>query len=78
MPGLPKSARIRVMYRIHNAELKLQRGRLDKMQSGLDSFGISTYRGVKKSINSHQIGAHVGQLTSLTLIEGYDGYNAAA
>lgn len=58
--------------------MKLQRGRLDKMQSAQDAFGIGTYRGVKKSINSHQIGVHIGQLTSLTLIEGYDGYYAAA
>ncbi len=63
---------------MHKIELKTQRGKLDKIQASLNAFGIATYRGVKKSINSHQIGAHIGELTALTLIEGYDGYFAAS
>lgn len=51
---------------------------LNKTQPHLDVFGVATYRGLKKSINSHQISVHVGQPTALTLIEGYDGIFAAS
>ena len=48
------------MYTYDNIELKTQHGNLLKSQSALSSFAINTYRGVKKSINSHQIAAHIG------------------
>jgi hypothetical protein len=51
-----------------SVELKTQKGRFDRQQTCLDSFGVATYRGTKKSINSHHLGAHIGELTSLTLI----------
>jgi len=44
----------------------------------LSAFGISTYKGTNKSINAHQISVHVGDLTAITLIEGYDGLFAAS
>lgn len=59
-------------------ELKTQKGRLDRVQVNLHSFGIATYRGTKKAINSHQLGAHIGNLTAFTLIEAYDGLFAAS
>jgi hypothetical protein len=56
------------MYISNDVELKTQHGRLDVIQSPLSAFGISTYKGTGKSINTHQISVHVGELTALTLI----------
>lgn len=39
---------------------------------------MATYRGLNKTINSHQIAVQIGQLTALTLVEGYDGTLAAS
>ena len=48
------------MYIPIYAELKTQHGKLDTVQSPLTTFGISTYKGTGKSINTHQIAVHIG------------------
>lgn len=42
------------------------------------AYGIATYRGVNKNVNSHQVGVHLGELTAFSLFEGYDGLIAAS
>ena len=56
----------------------MQNGKLDKVQKSLSSFAITTFKGTRTSINSHQIGAHIGELTAFTLVEGFDGLFAAS
>ena len=66
------------MQSLDNSELKTQKGKIDRVYPELKVFGITTFRGLRNSINSHQISAHIGEPTSFTLIEGFDGHYAAS
>jgi hypothetical protein len=39
----------------------------------MQAYAVATFKGVNTHTNTHQISAHFGKLTALTIFEGYDG-----
>jgi len=39
----------------------------------MKAYAVATFKGVNNSVNTHQISAHLGDITAFTIFEGYDG-----
>jgi hypothetical protein len=60
-----------------DADIQAQKGIIKQEECSDKFYGIATFKGTSKTINTHQISLHIGDVTVLSLFEGYDGSLAA-